>query len=458
VKGTGQHTLVFGQRFRDKGFKGGQIDEAAIFNRALSPLEVGQLAGGKLAEALSAPKQHEAALREFYFSALDPEVRKAAATLAAARQRMVAAEDAQFEIAVMEEMPEPRPTYVLARGEYDAPRTEANRVQRSAPAAILKFDGRFPRTRLGLAQWLTAPDNPLTARVAVNRLWMTVFGRGLVETVENLGIQGQQPSHPDLLDWLARDFINHGWNVKRQLKLLVLSATYRQDSALRPDLQKRDPQNLLLARGPSHRLSGEAVRDTALAASGLLDERVGGPPVSPYQPGDLWRESNVMSPPYRQSVGKDLYRRSLYTVWKRTAPMPNMLAFDAVTREVCVARRQRTGTPLQALVLLNDPQFVEAARVLAERMVRESGGNPRTLVRIGFRRLTAREPTASELAALTALLAEQEAYFKAHPEDAGRLLKVGEHPADPKLSPVNVAAATVVAQTILNLDATIWKR
>jgi len=458
VKGTGQHTLVFGQRFRDKGFKGGQIDELSIFNRALTPVEAGHLFDGRLTAALANSVESEVSLREYYLSAIDAEARKSYANLAAARQRVVAAEDAQYEIAVMEEMRQNRPTHVLRRGDYDAPRTDENRVERGTPAGILAFDPKLPRNRLGLAMWLTRPDHPLTARVAVNRLWAPLFGRGLVETVENLGIQGGQPSHPELLDWLARDFIGGAWDVKRTLRMLVLSATYRQASAVRPDLLRRDSQNILLARGPSHRLSGEAVRDTALAASGLLDERIGGPPVSPYQPGDLWRESNTMSPAYRQSVGKDLYRRSLYTVLKRTAPMPNMLAFDTVSREVCVARRQRTGTPLQALVLLNDPQFVEAARVLGERMVRESAGDRSRAVRLAFRRLATREPTAGELTLLTSLFDEQEQYFKAHPEDAARLVRIGERPVDPALPAVTVAAATVVAQTVLNLDATIWKR
>jgi hypothetical protein len=452
------HTLVFGQRFRDKGFKGGQIDELSIFNRAVSPVEVAHVFEGKLQPALAAARQHEAELREFYFSAIDPETRESQVALTTARQRVVAAEDPQFEIAVMEEMPGQRPTHVLLRGEYDAPKTDANRVQRDTPAGIHKFDSSLPKNRLGLAKWLTQPQHPLTARVAVNRLWAPLFGRGLVETVENLGIQGGQPSHPELLDWLARDFIASGWDVKRNLRMLALSATYRQASAARPDLLRRDSQNLLLARGPSHRLSGEAVRDSALAASGLLDERIGGPPVSPYQPGDLWRESNTMSPAYRQSVGKDLYRRSLYTVLKRTAPMPNMLAFDTVSREVCVARRQQTGTPLQALVLLNDPQFVEAARVLGERMVKEAAGDHARAVRLAFRRLATREPTPGEMTLLTTLFAEQERYFKAQPEDAARLVKIGERPVDPSLPPVSVAAATVVAQTILNLDAAIWKR
>jgi hypothetical protein len=249
-----------------------------------------------------------------------------------------------------------------------------------------------------------------------------------------------------------------GWNTKALVKLVALSATYRQASVLRPELRERDPENVLLARGPSHRLGAEAIRDLALAAGGLLDGRMGGPPVSPYQPGDLWRESNVMSPAYKQSVGTDLYRRSLYTVWKRTAPMPNMTAFDAVSREVCVARRQRTNTPLQALILMNDPQFVEAARVLAERTLKEAGAAPADRIRYAFRRLATRDPDAGEMKLLLAMYERQRALFAAEPAGAEKLLKIGECKPDPALPPAEVAAATLLTQTIMNLDATIWKR
>ena len=458
-KGIGQHTLVFGQRFRDRGFKGGRIDDLALFTRSITPIEVAQLYDGhSLAGALAQPSAHEAELRDYYFSAIDPAARETVHALAAARERVVAAEDSQLEIMVMEEMPQPRPAYVLARGRYDAPHTAANRVERTTPAFLPPFPPGARRDRLGLARWLTRPDHPLTARVAVNRLWALLFGKGLVETVEDFGIQGKPPTHPELLDWLARNFVQSGWNVKALLKTIVLSSTYRQASALRPDLRERDPQNSLLARGPSHRLSAEAIRDTALAAGGLLDDRLGGPPVSPYQPGDLWTESNSMSPAYRQSVGTDLYRRSLYTVWKRTAPMPNMLAFDAGSREVCIGRRQATNTPIQALVLLNDPQFVEAARAIGARALKEGGLTVESRVRFAFRLLATREPSPTEAKLLVALYTEQRALFQAEPDSAATLVKIGASKADASLSPVDLAAATVLAQTILNLDATVWKR
>jgi hypothetical protein len=350
-----------------------------------------------------------------------------------------------------------RPAYVLARGRYDAPKTDDKRASRTTPSFLPPFPAGAPLDRLGLAAWLTDPHHPLTARVAMNRFWQILFGRGIVATPENFGAQGAEPTHPELLDWLARDFIQSGWDVKATLKKIVLSATYRQDSKLRPELRLKDPENLLLARGPSQRLPAEMIRDTALAASGLLDDRMGGPSVSPYLPGDLWRESNSMSPAYRQSVGSDLYRRSLYTVWKRTAPMPDMMAFDTPSREVCVARRSATSTPQQAFVLLNDPQFVEAARVLAEQALQRAS-SPEERIQFVFRRLTARDPDRRETVLLNELLQEQAALFAKETDRAGKLVAVGERKRDPAGDPIQLAAMTVLAQAVMNLDATVWKR
>lgn len=344
------------------------------------------------------------------------------------------------------------------RAAVTTPRNDQTRVTRTTPAALPPFPTAAPRDRLGLAEWLTQPDHPLTARVAVNRYWQMLFGRGIVSTPENFGAQGAAPTHPELLDWLARDFVNSGWDTKALLKKMVLSATYRQDSVLRPDLREKDPENLFLARGPSQRLSAEMIRDTALAASGLLDDRRGGPPVSPYMPGDLWREANSMSPAYHQSVGGDLYRRSLYTVIKRTAPMPDMTAFDAPSREVCVLKRLPTGTPQQAFVLLNDTQFVEAARVLAQKAMKEEGADTGKQIRFAFLRLTGREPDKRELKILSELWKEQRTIFASEPARARQLLAVGDSKADPSLDVVQLAAATEVTQAILNLDATVWKR
>ncbi len=302
----GSGNLTLGERFRDRGFRDGEIDELRIFKRAVSPLEVRNLHdSAALAAAVKTPQVNRGVLAEYYFSAIDNAAREAAQQLLAARRKLVEAEEPVQEIPVMAELAEPRPTYILARGAYDAPKSDANRIGRDTFADILiPFPANAPRDRLGLARWLTDPRHPLTARVFVNRLWANFFGRPLVGTPENFGRQGAAPTHPELLDWLSRDFVDHGWDIKRLCRHIVLSATYHQDSRCPPTLRQRDPENTLLARGPSRRLSAEQIRDLALAASGLLDARMGGPPVSPYQPGgDLWRETNTMSPAYQQSTG-----------------------------------------------------------------------------------------------------------------------------------------------------------
>jgi hypothetical protein len=405
--------LTLGQRFRDRGFKDGEIDELRIYDRALAPLEIENLHNVKaLAAGLSDPTAHRDALAAYYFSAIDDEARTRTQELRKARRKLVEIEEPLQEVPIMQELPEPRPTYILTRGRYDAAKSVANRVGRDTFAKLLiPFPADAPRNRLGLARWLTDPRHPLTARVFVNRLWANFFGRGLVTTPENFGQQGTPPTHPELLDWLARDFIDHGWDIKRLCRAIVLSATYRQDSRCGSELRERDPENQLLARGPSRRLTGEQIRDLALAASGLLDRRIGGPPVSPYQPGgDLWRETNTMSPAYHQSTGTDLYRRSIYSVWKRTTPLPNMSAFDAPTREVCTVSRGRTNTPLQALVLLNDVQFVEAARAVAVA-VSHVRAEPAQQVDDVFLRLTGRHADTTESDVLLDLYHEQKRLF-----------------------------------------------
>jgi hypothetical protein len=453
--------LTFGERFRDRGFKDGEIDELRIFDRSLTALEIRNLHDGQALDAAVAdPATHRDALKEYYFSAIDKPARDAAQKLRDARRKFVEAEEPQQEVPVMAELREPRPAYILARGAYDAPKTDANRVERNTFANVLiPFPADAPRNRLGLARWLTGPRHPLTARVAVNRVWTNFFGRGLVTTPENFGRQGAAPTHPQLLDWLARDFVSHGWDLKRLCRMIALSATYQQDSRCAPALRERDPENALLARGPSRRLSAEQIRDLALAASALLDRRMGGPPVSPYQPGgDLWRETNTMSPAYSQSAGKDLYRRSLYSVWKRTAPLPNMLAFDAVTREVCTVSRGRTNTPLQALVLLNDVQFVEAARALASDVSRRHRELP-DQIREAFLRLAGRAPDDEELQVLNELCDQQRQLFvDQNKDDAARFVRLGESTPDAALVPIDLAALTVTCQAILNLDAAIYER
>ena len=454
---NGASGLSFGALFRSTGLKQGLLDELRIYKRALAELEVRQLFDGhSLQEALAKPTAD--GLRSYYLAAFGAASAQARTAVGAAAKEFFQARNPVTETSVMQDLAEPRPTYVLARGRYDAPKTDANRVTRATPAFLPARAPRSPPNRLGLAQWVIDPHHPLTARVAVNRFWQMFFGQGMVVTLENFGTQGAEPSHPELLDWLARDFINSGWNVKASLKKIALSATYRQDSKLRPELATKDPQNLLLARGPSQRLPAEMIRDTALAASGLLDPRLGGAPVSPYMPGDLWRESNGMSPAYHQSVGNDLYRRSLYTVWKRTAPMPDMMAFDAPSREFCTARRSVTATPQQAFVLLNDTQFVEAARVLAEHALTQGGHDSGARIEFAFRRLTGRPPTPPEMKLLQDLLSEETEVFKQEPDRADKLIAVGDKKRDESLPPIELGAMTVVCQAILNLDATVWKR
>ena len=454
---NGGSGLSFGARFRSTGLKEALLDDLLVYDRPLAPIEIAHLFDGHtLKDALD--KKDPDTLKPYYFAAIAAPATQARADRAKALKSFLEARNPVQETSVMEELPDPRPAYLLTRGRYDAPKTEDKRVSRTTPPALPRLPARAPLNRLGLAEWLTDPHHPLTARVAVNRFWQMLFGRGIVATPENFGVQGAAPSHPELLDWLARDFIKSGWNVKSTLKKIVLSATYRQDSKVRRDLGEKDPENLLLARGPAQRLPAEMIRDTALAASGLLQDELGGPPVSPYMPGDLWRESNSMSPAYRQSVGNALYRRSLYTVWKRTAPMPNMDAFDAPSREVCVVKRSATGSPQQAFVLLNDVQFVEAARVLAEKALLSDARTPEQRIHFVFRRLTARDPIPQEDKILRALLREQMDLFSKEPDRAEKLVTVGGSKRDPTLNPVELAATTALAQAILNLDATVWKR
>lgn len=443
--------FVIGQRFRARGLAGGLIDDVRVYNRAVTPIELKTLAMGSQALADGRPSF------DYYASAIDEQARSSLTKLTEARKAFVMAEEAMNELPIMQETVTPRPAHVLARGQYDAPTSDATLVSRTTLSGLpLDFPRDAPDNRLGLAHWVVDPQHPLTARVAVNRFWGNFFTSPLVRTPENFGSQGDLPTHPELLDWLSRDFIDNGWDVKRLCKMIVLSATYRQDSAATAQQLEADPTNQWLARGPAYRLAAEQIRDLALAASGLINTEVGGPPVSPYQPGkDLWTESNGMSPPYQQSVGKALYRRSLYSVWKRTAPLPNMMAFDTTTREACTVKRSRTNTPLQALVLLNDVQFIEAARVLAAQLV---GSKTDDKVESAFLRLTGRLPDELEEQTLNDLFADEKAYYAQHPDAAAKLLALGETQSGQAADAIELAALTNVCQAILNLDATIWKR
>ena len=358
---------------------------------------------------------------------------------------------------VMAEMDTLRPAYILDRGLYSAP---GARVFPGTPEAILPFSTDFPRNRLGLSRWLFDPAHPLTARVAVNRYWQMLFGTGLVHTPEDFGSQGALPTHPELLDWLAVYFMESGWDVAGLLKTIVLSSTYRQSSAVDPDMLVVDPDNALLSRGPHLRLTAEMVRDQALAISGLLVDTLGGPPVKPYQPDGLWSEvssGGSFLRKYNQGLGADLYRRSIYTFWKRIQPPPNMITFDAASRNACTVRRQQTSTPLQALVLLNDPQFVEAARVFGERMMEQGGASSSDRIAYGFRWATSRMPDEEEISFLTAFFEEEHASFSMNQDQAIALQAVGEYISAIDHNPVEWAAYTSVASLLLNLSETIHK-
>lgn len=361
---------------------------------------------------------------------------------------------------VMQEMPKPREAFVLVRGEYDK---HGQKVVAGVPGALPPLKASANPNRLELARWLVNPSHPLTARVIVNRYWQLYFGTGLVKTAEDFGSQGDWPTHPELLDWLATEFIRSGWDVKHMQRLIVTSAAYRQSSAISPELVNKDPENRLLSRGPRLRLQAEFIRDQALAASGLLYGMIGGHSVSPYQPPGLWEElasrldgKNWTAQTYTQGHGLDLYRRTMYTFWKRTSPPPTLATFDAPDRETCTVRRARTNTPLQALVLMNDPTYVEAARKLAERVMREASGSQERMI-LGFRLVTGRVPKEKELAVLEKVYDAQLTTFKPDLAAARKLLTVGEAAFDPTFNPAELAAWTVVANLILNLDETVSK-
>lgn len=434
----GATKLTIGQRFRDRGFKGGALDELKIFTRSLTALEAAQFAG-----LPAAPD--DALLFDYWLSAIDPVTRKDRESLTALRRQRSSIADGIPELMVMHELPQPKPAFVLKRGAYDSRGAEVNA---DIPAAIMAFDRTWPRNRLGLAKWTTHPRHPLTARVVVNRFWTQMFGRGLVATPEDFGNQGSLPSHPDLLDWLAHEFVTSGWDVKHLLRTIALSATWRQESSTATEMMTADPDNIQLARGPRFRLPAEMLRDNALAISQLLVRKQGGPSVKPYQPEGIWEEKGG-GWSYQPDKGEGLYRRSLYTYWKRTAPPPAMETFDAAKREVCTARRQITATPLQALVLLNDTQHVEAARVTAARLLKDHGDDAAAALTAAFRLCTSRRPSPRELAVLMKLHNAQLAAYRRAPDEAQQLAKAGESPAAGADLPA-LAALTIVVSTLMN--------
>ena len=355
---------------------------------------------------------------------------------------------------VMAESPRWKDSHLLIRGAYDKP---GEKVEPGVPAVLPPLPAGAPNNRLGFAKWVTDPHNPLTARVAVNRFWQTYFGTGLVKTAEDFGTQGEWPSHPELLDWLATEFIRTGWNVKAMQKLIVTSATYRQASSATPQSIERDPENRLLARGARFRLPAEMIRDQALFAAGLLVEKIGGPPVRPYQPEGLWKEVVMQDSEYRQDHGEGLWRRTLYTFWKRTVAPPMMLNFDAANRESCTVRETRTNTPLQALDLMNDVTFLEAARLIGRRMLKEGGVTPESRLSYGFELVLGRRPSPSEQKILRDDLNFHLDYFATESDRVEAWLKHGEAPSDPALDRRQLAAYGSTASLLLNMDEAITK-
>lgn len=410
--------------------------EAKVFDRVLTELEVAFLAG-----TASGPE----ARRRQFLEKQDAAAWREVVRLRKEREAYLAQVPT---VMVMREMAEPLQAHVLVRGAYDRP---GEPVMPGVPSVLGSIPQGLPNNRLGLARWLVSKENPLTARVTVNRFWQGLFGVGLVKTTEDFGSQGEWPSHPELLDWLAVEFVESGWNVKKLIKTIVMSETYQQSSEVSPELIARDPENRLLARSPRMRLDAGQVRDQALFVSGLLVEKVGGPSVKPYQPAGLWKELSGGAD-YQTDQGEGLYRRSLYTFWKRTSPPPTMANFDAAGRETCVVRESRTNTPMQALNLMNDVTFLEASRKLAERMMASKDG-----LGMGFRLVTGRRPEANEIAVLQGALERHLKTYRAAPQEARHLLAHGESARDAKLDVSELAAHTMVASMLLNLDEGITR-
>jgi hypothetical protein len=437
----------------DNGTFSGMMDDLLFFDKKLTAFEM---------DLIFKSYQNEQAIPNTQLVAQHqienhPKTKELEKKLKQTRREWLNTFDPVLEVMVMEELPKPRKTFLYNRGNYDDP---AEEVTTAVPSKLPAMNQALPKNRLGLAKWLFDTKNPLTARVAVNRYWQMIFGRGLVETSTDFGVQGSLPSHPNLLDALAMDFMENNWNVKELIKKMVLTKTYRQTSTTSQELYEKDPNNIFLARSNRYRLSAEMIRDNALATSGLLVNQVGGESVKPYQPEGLWKEKSTFSLrlyDYKTTKGDSLYRRSLYTFIRRTSPPPSMIAFDATSREVCTIQRENTSTPLQALVLLNDIQFFEASRVLAERIQREAGDAIEDQINYGFRLATSRYPNPEEHSVLTELYNTQLSYYRKNPRAARSTINVGEKAFDTKLNPIKTAALTMVANTLLNHNETFVK-
>ncbi|MEM7453375.1 MAG: DUF1553 domain-containing protein [Planctomycetota bacterium] len=447
VRGGGNDFITIGARFRDRGFKDSLVSRFNVFDRQLSAIEISELCGSTEAADAS-----EDLLREHFVLAISEPVKDAREKLKAAREALCRHFDGLKEIMVMREMSEVRPAYVLDRGAYDAPRMDEP-VSPLTPEALPEMAEDLPRNRLGLAMWLTEPEHPLTSRVAVNRLWQLVFGQGLVRTPEDFGRQGAAPTHPELLDWLATDFVSNGWDTKRLIKQMVMSATYQQSSRTSAEMFELDPENELLARANSYRMPAEMLRDNVLFVSGLLVEKAGGAPVKPYDLDQSFK-------PVASDSGEGVYRRSLYTYWNRTGPSPLLTAFDAAKRDVCTVERERTSSPIQALVMLNSPQFVEASRALSLSMMGEvAGDDDKTAIASRmFLVLTSRNATAEEIDVIGRLYERQKEIFAADAEATRQFIGTGHQVVPDDVDPVELAAWTNVALTLFSYDESVTRR
>jgi hypothetical protein len=437
----------------DNGTFSGSMDDLVFFDKKLSALEL-DLIYKSYQSQKTLPDQN---LVKQHWIENHPKTVALEKQLKNSRKQWLKTFSPVLEVMVMEELPQYRKTYLYSRGNYYEPAYEVNAA---VPEKLPAMDPELPKNRLGLAKWIFDQKNPLTARVAVNRYWQMIFGRGLVQTSTDFGVQGALPSHPDLLDALALEFMESSWDIKQLIKKMVLSKAYRQTSKASPELLEKDPKNIFLARSNRYRLPAEMIRDNALATSGLLVNQIGGESVKPYQPEGLWKEKSTFSLrlyDYKTTKGDSLYRRSLYTFIRRTSPPPSMIAFDATSREVCTVQRENTSTPLQALVLLNDIQFFEASRVLAERIQREAGTKVEDQIKYGFRLATSRHPNDEEMAILKDLYNTQLTFYQKDAQAARKTIRVGEKAVDPKFNPVKTAALTMVANTLLNHNETFVK-
>jgi hypothetical protein len=444
IRGGGSDEIMIGARFRDRGFTNGMVDDFLVFDRELSHLEIAHLRDPQ-PQSTATPERPSDHLFDYFFHAVDERVLAARQALKDARKAFCSLNDPVPEIMVMRELPERRQSYLLARGAYDA---RAETVDPATPTSLPPLTEDAPRNRLGLANWLVDESNPLVARVAVNRFWQSIFGRGLVETPEDFGSQGRPPSHPELLDWLAIDFRDSQWDLKSFWRKIVLSSTYRLSSL---PIDPRDPENIYLARAPRYRLSAEMLRDNVLLLSGLLDSTIGGEPAKPY-------EVEMSFKPVNRDKGRGLYRRSLYTYWKRTGPAPMLTTLDASLRDVCRVKRDVTASPLQSLVMFNSPQFVEASRLLAQRLVQEHAGDDNAMVTELFRLLTSRRPMDKELTLLVELFERQKTRFGESPDKTKSLLTIGDFPVDTRHPQSDVAAMTSLVISLFNFDQSITKR